>query len=233
MKKYFKYYGICWAIAFVVFNVITFTVVGATMGFAALRPSFWIGYGFITLAFVGNLICSLMFFKEENKSRVFLNISVIKIAYSALVASLIAGIIAMVIPIIPYWLGIIVDVLILAFYAIAIVKASAAAHIVNDVEQKVKEKTLFIKAYTVNADSLIARAKNEEIKATAKQVYEAFRYSDPMSNAALAGVENQIQNQFNVFADAVKNDDADLAKSSAEELIVLVNDRNNKCKLLK
>ncbi|MDE5603973.1 MAG: hypothetical protein K2I73_00130 [Eubacterium sp.] len=233
MKKYFKYYGICWAIAFVVFNVITFVVTGATMGFAALLPSFWIGYGFITLAFIGNLICSLMFFKEENKNKVFLKISVLRLSYSALVASLIAGVIAMVVPAIPYWVGIIVDVLILAFYAIAIVKASAAADIVNNVEQKVKEKTFFIKALTVDADSIMERAKNDEIKAEAKKVYEAIRYSDPMSSKALANIENQIQNQFNVFADAVQNNDIDLAKSSANELVILVNDRNKKCNLLK
>lgn len=233
MKKYFKYYGICWAIAFVVFNVITFVVIGATMGFAALLPSFWIGYGFITLAFIGNLICSLMFFKEENKNKVFLKISVLRLSYSALVASFIAGIIAMVVPAIPYWVGIIVDVLILAFYAIAIVKASAAADIVNHVEQKVKEKTFFIKALTVDADSLMAKANSDEIKAEAKKVYEAIHYSDPMSNDALVNIENQIQKQFNVFKEAVKNDDIELAESSAEELIVLVNDRNKKCKLLK
>ncbi|MDE7123989.1 MAG: hypothetical protein K2N83_00675, partial [Eubacterium sp.] len=115
----------------------------------------------------------------------------------------------------------------------AVVKASAAASIVSDVDQKVKEKTLFIKAYTINADSLMARAKNDEIKATAKQVYEAIRYSDPMSNTMLVDIENRIQNEYNAFADAVKNDDADLAKSSAKELLALINDRNNKCKLLK
>ena len=233
MKKYFKYYGICWAIAFVVFNVITFVSVGATMGFAALLPSFWIGYGFITLAFIGNLICSLLFFKEENKNKVFLKISVLRLSYSALVVSLIAGVIAMIVPAIPCWVGIIVDVLILAFYAIAIVKSSAAADMVNNVEQKVKEKTFFIKALTVDADSIMARATGDEMKAEAKKVYEAIRYSDPMSSNALANVENQIQNQFNVFANAVQNNDIDLAKSSANELVILINDRNNKCKLLK
>lgn len=233
MKKYFKYYCICWAIALVVFNVITFASVSVTMGFAALLPSFWTGYAFITLAFIGNLICSLLFFKEENKGKVFLNISIINLAYSALVVSLIVGAIAMAIPQIPYWIGVIVDVLVLAFYAIAILKASAAADIVNNIEQKVKAQTFFMKSLTVDADSLMARANSDEIKAETKKVYEAIRYSDPMSNNALANIENQIQNEFNVFANAVKNNDIDLAKSSAEELIVLVNDRNKKCKLLK
>lgn len=233
MKKYFKYYGICWAIALVVFNVITFVAANETVGLAAVSSSFWVGYAFITIAFIGNLICSLIFFKEENKGNVFLNIPIINLAYSALIVSLIVGAVAMAVPQIPYWIGVIVDVFVLAFYAIAIVKASAAANIVNDVEQKVKAQTFFIKVLTVDADSLMARAKSDEMKAETKKVYEAIRYSDPMSNDALASIENQIQNEFNAFADAVKNNDIDLAKSSVNELITLINDRNRKCKLLK
>lgn len=233
MKKYFKYYGICWAIALVVFNVITFVAANETVGLGFVSSSFWIGYSFITIAFIGNLICSFLFFKEENKGKVFLNIPIINLAYSALIVSLIVGAVAMAVPQIPYWIGVIVDVLVLAFYAIAVVKASAAADIVNDVEQKVKVQTFFIKSLTVDADSLMARAKSDEMKAETKKVYEAIRYSDPMSNDALANIENQIQNEFNAFADAVKNNDIDLAKSSANELVVLINDLNKKCKLLK
>ena len=233
MKKYFKYYGICWAIALVVFNVITFVAANETVGLASVGSSFWVGYAFITIAFIGNLICSFLFFKEENKGKIFLIISIIHLAYSALIVSLIVGAVAMAVPQIPYWIGVIVDVLVLAFYAIAIVKASAAANIVNDVEQKVNAQTFFIKVLTVDADSLMARAKSDEMKAETKKVYEAIRYSDPMSNDALASIENQIQNEFNAFADAVKNNDIDLAKFSAHELVILINDRNKKCKLLK
>lgn len=233
MKKYFKYYGICWAIVLVVFNVITFVAANEIVGLASVDSSFWVAYAFITIVFIGNLICSFLFFKEENKGKVFLNIPIINLAYSALIVSLFVGVIAMAVPQIPYWVGVIVDVLVLAFYAIAIVKATAAADIVNDVEQKVKVKTLFIKSLTTDADSLMSRASSDEMEAEAKKVYEAIRYSDPMSNDALANIENQIQNEFNVFADAVKNNDIDLAKSASYEFVILINNRNSKCKFLK
>lgn len=233
MKKYFKYYAICWAIGLIAFNVITFVVTDATCGLAALTKSFWIGYGFIILMFVGNLLCSLFFFKEENRNKTFLKLSVMHYAFGALVASLIVGAIAMTVSAIPYWVGIIVDVLILAFYAIAIVKSVAAADIINTVEHKVKEKTAYIRMLTVDAESLISRAKSDETKALAKKVYEAVRYSDPMSLPQLNDIETQIKNEFAAFSDAIKNDDTVLAESSAEELINLVNDRNNKCIVLK
>ncbi len=79
----------------------------------------------------------------------------------------------------------------------------------------------------------MSAAKTPELKAEVKKVYEAIRYSDPMSNAALEEINEQIQNQFSVFADSVKSEDSELASSSSEELIVLMDKRNKKCKLIK
>lgn len=233
MKKFFKYYAICWAIALAVFNVIVFLVAGNTVGLSNVGASFWIAYAFITLIFCGNLGCSAVFFKEENRNKTFLKLSVMHYAFCALVVSLIVGAVAMVVPAIPYWIGIIVDVLVLAFYAIAIVKAVAAADIINTVEHKVKEKTAFIKMLTVDAESLVARAKSDEAKTLAKKVYEAVRFSDPMSSPQLSDAESRIQSEFTAFSDAIKNDDVALAATSSEELINLINDRNSKCKALK
>lgn len=232
MKKYFKYYAICWAIALVVFNVITFVITGATCGLSALIPSFWVGYAFITIAFIGNLVCSILFFKEENTDKVFLNYSVIRLAYGALIASLIAGVVVMIVPAIPYWIGIIIDVLILAFYAIAITKASAAADIVQSRGQHVKQKTSFIKMLTADAQTLVAKA-GEDTKVSVNRVYEAIRYSDPMSNDSLAGVESQITIKFNEYSNAVIDNDVDLTKALENELLILIEDRKNKCKVLK
>lgn len=233
MKKYFKYYSICWAIALVVFNVITFVVTNETVGLSSVGSSFWVGYAFVTIVFIGNLICSLIFFKEENKGKVFLNIPIINFAYSALIVSLIVGAVAMAVPQIPYWIGIIVDVLVLAFYAIAIVKASAAANIVNGVEQKVKAQTFFVKSLTVDADSLMARAKSDEMKAETKKVYEAIRYSDPMSNDALIDVEQRIKEKLDALTDAVIADDLVSTETCTKQIITLITERNNKCKTLK
>lgn len=233
MKKLFKYYAICWAIALTVFNVIVFLVAGNTVGLKNVGTSFWIAYAFITLVFIGNLGCSFTFFKEENRNKTLLKLSVMHYAFGALFASLIVGAIAMTVPAIPYWVGIIVDVLILAFYAIAIVKSVAAADIINTVEHKVKEKTAYIRMLTVDAESLISRAKSDETKALAKKVYEAIRYSDPMSVPELVEFEERIEREFSAFVDSIKNNDIELATASAEEVINLVDERNNKVKLIK
>lgn len=233
MKKYFKFYGICWAIALVVFNIITFISTGNTVGISNAGAGFWVGYIFITIVFIGNLVCSFLFFKEENIDKIFLKLPIIYIAYIALIVSLIAGAIAMAIPVIPYWVGIVVDVVILAVYAIAIVQTNTAADVVSEIDDRVKAQTFFIHSLTVDAQTLMSFAQSDDVKTECKKVYESIRYSDPMSNDALAEIESQIQNEFNTFDDAVKKDNTELVKNSANEIIALINKRNSQCKVLK
>lgn len=130
-------------------------------------------------------------------------------------------------------LQIIVAIIIFAITIGKLLKKAVARELVVERGEQIKQQTAFIKMLTVDADSIIARANSDEMKAEAKKVYEAIRYSDPMSSNALASIENQIQNRFNAFSKAVAVDDKELAKSTANELVMLIKNRNDKCKLLK
>ena len=139
----------------------------------------------------------------------------------------------MAIPTLPEWIGIIVCVVVLAFNAISVIKATAAANIVNGIDEKVATQTLFIKSLTADAQSLMNSAKTDELRAEAKKVYEAVRYSDPMSTDALSRLDSQIKGQFAAFADALRSEDIELAKTNSAELIELIAKREKTCKLLK
>ena len=138
----------------------------------------------------------------------------------------------MLIPNCPAWITAIVCILILAFNTIAVIKAVWAADTVNKADEKVKTQTFFIRSLTVDAESLMSRAKSEEARVACKKVYEVVRYSDPMSSDALADVESQITLKFHEFSEAV-TDNADLVEKLADELVFLLGDRNNRCKLWK
>ena len=133
----------------------------------------------------------------------------------------------------PYWIGVLVCAIVLAANILSIVKAKAVAVEVETVDKKVKNQTFFIKSLTVDADTLVASAKSEAVKAECCKVYEAIRYSDPMSNDALASVESQITVKFAELSDAVKADNAEKVAEIANEVVILVGDRNKKCRLLK
>ncbi len=233
MKKSFSIYGIIWAICLAVFNVIVFVTPSEIGGASRFIGSFWVGYIFITVAFVGQLVCAFTAFRAENLKKFFYNVPLLSISYGGLVAMLIVGSIFMAIPVLPEWIGIIVCAAIFAFNMIAVIKATAAAGIVSGIDEKIKTQTFFIKSLAADAQSLIASAKIDELRVEAKKVYEAIRYSDPMANTALSDLDAQIEKQFNAFSDAIKADDAELAKKSGDTLIEMIENRNQKCKLSK
>ncbi len=233
MKKNFKYYIAIWAVLLAVYNVAVFAVQALPGYEINYDARFWISWGFILAAFVGQLVCAYTAFKSENNDKLFLNIPLITQSYGGAVAMAVVGSVCMLIPNFPYWIATVVCVLVFAFSAIGVIKAKAAAEIVSDVGAKVKAQTFFIKSLTVDAESLMAKAKNAEIKAELKKVYEAVRYSDPMSNDAFASIEGQITVAFSKLSQAVVEDNTVTAKELSNELIILVNDRNKKCKLLK
>ncbi len=231
MKKRFGLYAIAWTVLLALFNVIAFVSVGWS-GQEKYTPSFWIGYVFITVMFVGQLACSFIAFKADSAKKLFYNISLIRTSYIGLIASFIVGGLCMLISALPYWVGIIVCAIVLVANVLSVVKATAAIDEIERVDAKVKAQTFFIKSLTVDAETLMSRAKSDEAKAATKKVYEAIRYSDPMSSEALASVEGQITVTFAKLADAVANETDDIA-TIANEIVILVGDRDKKCKLLK
>lgn len=227
MKKNFKFYAVSWALLFAIFNVLVFAV-----GFKN-NASFWTAYITSVIAMLLQLVCAKISFKPEKLDRLFLNIPVISITFTGMVASMIIGAVCMVIPSVPVVAIIVIEYLILAFTGISVLKANAAAEIVNEVGEKVKEKTQFIKLTTVDAQNLMNSAKSESIKSACKKVYEALRYSDPMSSEALAREEAEIADKMAELSSAVTSDNDDSAESISNEITALVKAKNNKCKMLK
>ena len=232
MKKVFQKYLILWAVLFVLFQVIAFISPGWS-GVEKYTASFWIGYVGITIAFVGQLACTYFALKESDLQKTFYNISLITTSYTGLILTLIFGGLCMLLSLLPYWVGTILCAAVLAFNIIAVVKAAIAIDEVSAIDEKIKTQTLFIKSLTVDAECLVARTKSEAVKAECKKVYEAVRYSDPLSSSALDSVESEITIKFSKLSDAVSSDNSEVVAELADDLVILIGERNKKCKLLK
>lgn len=232
MKSNFKYYVIVWAVLVAIFNVIVFVTPNEIAGMSKFAGSFWVGYIFIMLTFVAQLGVAWYSLKDDI-TKTFYRMPLLSISYGSLIAMMVVGILCMVIPGFPVWLGIILCLLVLVFGIVSMMQAQAAASFIGDIDTKIKNKTFFIKSLTVDIDSLLARASSKEIREEVKKVYDAVRFSDPMSNDALAGVESQITLKVSELTDGVENSDIDMVKRLCSDITILINDRNKKCKLMK
>lgn len=230
MTKTFKTYLIIWTTFFTIFNILTFA---SPTRINIIKGSFWVGYIFIILAFLGQLYCSYIALKEQNYKKMFYNMSLILISYIAIFCVMIVGIVCMVIPNFPIWLSIIACVMVTGIFALAIITTCFAVDVVSDIDNEIQTKTYTIKKMATNAEHLISIANNEELKNICKKVYEALRYSDPMNNIALSEISQQIQNEFRTFELSVSDNDVEMASIVSKELFNLIDKRNKECALLK
>lgn len=231
MKKTFNLYIVVWILLLALFNIIVFVSPSTAGVVYKFGGAFWSGYIFITLALIGQLICGYFAFtKSATKERLFLNLPFITISYSSLIISAIVGTVCMAVPGIPNWIGIIVGTLVLGVHSIAIIKAVAAAEIVDTLDGKVKAQTSFIKNLTLDAQALVNHANSSEIKNQCQKVYEKLRYSDPMSSDSLSGIEQQIKEELQALTDSVIAGDSSATESFAHSIMILIDERNNKCK---
>lgn len=233
MKKSFKAYVVIWAILLAVFNVLCFVTPNEAAGMSKFGGAFWIGYIFITLAFIGQLLCTYIAFRGNKLQKLFYKLPLISVSFTGLVLTVIVGTVFMIIPDLPNWVGIIACLLVLAFNVIAVIKANTAAEIVSDIDDKIKTDTAFVKMSTVEVQNILNRAKTDKVKAECRKAYEAIRYSDPMSSPALAEEEAEISAKIRNLKSAVLSGEDETAISTAQELVLLIGERNNKCKLLK
>lgn len=232
MNSKFKTYVVVWIVVVAIFNVIIFITPNEVAGMSKFGGAFWVGYAFIMVLFLAQLGIGWYAIKDD-LTKTFYNIPLLQISYSTMIAMMIVGVLCMAIPQFPVWLGIIICLLVVAFGGISAALAQTASSVVSDIDVKVKNKTFFIRSLTVDIESLLARSELSEIKDEVNKVYEVVRCSDPMSNEALAGVETQITLKVSELTDGVENSDIELVKKTVREIVILINDRNRKCKLLK
>ena len=184
-----------------------------------------IGYAYAVFA------TFMAFGKADTKEKTFYGIPLVYNGFYTFIVVTIASALFLIFDL-PVIVMAILTIIVLAISAMGLVKKIAAREAIEATGQKVKQQTAFIKLLTADAEHLMTTAK-PEFKADAKKVYEAIRYSDPMSNDMLTDVETKIQYQFNAFTNAVKNENSELATSISAEILELVDARNKKCKALK
>ncbi len=230
MKEAKKYYVVAWVIVVLVFHLIMFLLPKA--GFEMQNGTFWVIYFAILVSLIGQAVCSMLYAKKEKKEERFLYIPVVLISYIALLMCLLLALEAILISFLPTWFTVIVAVLVLAFYALSVIRTMAAAEMVMAVGQKVEQRTEFIKSLTARAKAMEQNAP-EAYKRQVKRVYEALRYSDPVSTDKLASVDEEIDTVYGRFAEAVKAADKAAVQKEADTLCALVKERNELCKVYK
>lgn len=233
MKSMLRHSIIIWFLIVIVFNVIVFAVPRTIAGVDRFTDSFWVGYVAIMIMLIAQLGIVWLTFKEENLTKLFYNFSLVRISILGMIAMGIAGMICMLIPVLPVWVGIIICLLVLISNVIALVSAHVAVSTVEEIDKKSKGKTFFIQSLTLDVEMLKEKATIPEITNEIKTLYDTVRYSDPMSDDDLVPIESQITLLMSELSEGVEKEDIDVVKKRVTDISILLSERNKRCKILK
>ena len=234
MRNGFGIYSLGWMVVLALYNLVTFITPSEVNGNTKYTTMFWISYVFVTLLFIVQLGCAYFVFQATNAKKMLYRISLVKISAGALIIMFIVSTICTSVIQVPDWIGIIVCAVVLAINIVALIKAYMATDAVEEIDYKIREKTRFIKVLTAEAEALMnSSASNDDVSVATKKVYEAIRYSDPVSHPSLAVLEDKISDMFVKFSFAVSHGNVADVDGLADEIASVVAERNAKCKVLK
>lgn len=133
----------------------------------------------------------------------------------------------------PVRVGVVVMALLLAAAAIGLIAADAARTEIERQDAQLKTDVTAMRALQSRAAALPARCEDAALKSDAQKLSDAFRYSDPVSNAATKNTEHELAVCMDELERAVLERDAAGAQSLIRRADALLAERNRLCRLNK
>lgn len=232
MKKNLLYYLIIWAIVLGFFNVFCFVLPEKILWFKVFSDGFWPAYIFITVAFILHLILSMVIFSNTDKKQIE-NTPIFIVSILELGAVSYVGIRCMFTYGMTKWLTVIICSASLAISAIILVILKMVEDKKYNANKVLNDNTLKMRELTDKANQLVLQAKDKDIKKQVQKVYESIRFSNLSSYPETVVEENEIEELISVINNLLKDNNISEIEKKVDELIRVVENRNNKCKLLK
>lgn len=212
-------------IAFVIYNLIAFVIPFAH------TAAFWISYGFTLAAFaVVAASIYIAFIKQPDVKSRFYGFPVARIGVIYGAAQLVVSLVVMALALwMPWWIPVVVYAVGLGVAVIGLVSAEAVAEEIKTQDVKLKKETSLMKGLQSKLEQMAAKTDDAAIKALA----EEFRYSDPVSNTAIADAEAELAAAVNELQAAFAGADKDAVAQLCNKTSALLSERNRLCKLNK
>lgn len=221
---------------FVVFNIVVFITP------IPLTPTFWIAYVFTSISFFLMIAISYKVISSQQplKSK-FLNLSLIQISYSYFITQLIVGVVLFALTAFGYdrqnllvpIVGFVASTTLLGFTVSKLSFTKLGINEVERVENKVKEKVDFIKEKQLIIDQLVSEVDDKELKKALSSLSEMIRFSDPMSNESVTGLESTINDKISNLSLNVKKFSSEIVLEECKAISLLIDQRNKKLKVNK
>lgn len=220
-------FGLIYVILLGVFNLLVFTISKSR------NDVFWLSYGFMTLAFVVQIVSMFMSFKSADVETAFFGIPLASFSVFYLCAELVIGALFMIFQMASFTLALVIQVLVLAVFLIIAIISLLSRDTVQQISDNVKEHVSNLKSVLVDIEMLMDGCTDPELKANLRKLSETVKYSDPISNEAVADVEQRIMRKISELRINIDDNQIADAKQSCADLERLYVERNKKLAISK
>lgn len=221
-QKNFVLTAVIYAILICVYNVLVFVI------FKRHSSVFWMSYGFMMLAFVVQITSMLLSFKKADVETVFFGLPLASFSVFYLVAELCVSTVFMIFQKIGNTIPLVIQLLMLAGFSVVAIIAIMARDTVQVMSDTIKQKIVQHKTTHVEVETLLASCANAELKAKLRKLSETIKYADPMTNDAVADIEQRIQQKISELRVYCENDEAEEAAKTCSAIELLYVERNKK-----
>lgn len=192
---------------------------------------FWVSFIFTLIAFaVVAASFYIAFIKNPDAKSHFYGFPIAKIGAIYGLVQLIAGILFMVLAAyVPVWAVILVYAIALGAAVIGLISAEAVVSEIQVQDAKLKKDISLMRALQSKVNQIAVQSENASIKALADE----FRYSDPVSNDAMAEAEADLVSAVDELQSAVVDGDTAVSEQLCRKVSALLAERNRICKLNK
>ncbi len=194
---------------------------------------FWTGYGFSTLAILLTVCVSFYALGHEGLKSKFYGWPLLSLAWRYATVQLIAGLLEMAVPSVPFPLALVFNTVLLAGCLIGLIGTGISKNEIERIDEKIMAKVFYIKSLQADVEALISKCTDHTGKTAVKELAEALRYSDPISSPFLAAIEQDITAKVAELAVIAGSLDSSEIKNMCHEIQQLITERNQNCKLLK
>lgn len=195
---------------------------------------FWIAYVCGVFAILFQLyIFKSSFGKKDARSR-FYGFPIARLGIYYLAVQLIVSIIEIALSkLLPTWVVILINVLILAVALIGCITTETMRDEIAAQDVKLKKSVSSMRELQSLTASLVNQTNDAELKKSLQKVADEFRYSDPLTSDKTSALEEDMHSQIGDLQQALVDGDVDGAKTLCSKLLDCLRERNRICSINK
>lgn len=221
-------------LAVVIIVLIAFSVIAFAVPFVK-TGLFWLSYIFAVISIFAQIyVLKVAFDGAESIKSKFYGFPIAQIGFFYMAAQVVVSLVFMILSaVVPIWIAVVVDVLLLAAAAIGFIAADVVRDEVERQDVKLEADVSCMTTLRSVVYSLPAQCEDSKANKVLQELADDFRYSDPVSSNALKDIETDLENMVAQLQTAVTEENKTDILSIAKKTKNLLTERNRLCKLNK